>query len=443
MSLTVRPISTAPAHRTFTLVPALHPGSACAMGQMQACSTVSRSTEAANSESCHLSGGIDSIALLFQTILQEDRLTPLLRVWIARLQTPVMQQALSDPDSFGHQTHPVRRLLAHLGSSAMAQGGDALPCGALEQEIKRLVLFIEQYPDSGRQAYEQAAEEFDRFLAGFQDNPAAAQKVDCIVCQKDQKQALIVQYSIALRDALKLQSVPHEVRDFLFKVWTEVLAAAAVLHGLQHADTLSLKKSAMDLISAYGAMAGQDGHSYAIRKMPLLLQRLRAGMSLAGVSVDDQDAHIKTIRDALGGAWLVKAGKIVSTDDPMSGMEIIEDDPETTWRLWDCALAEQDLNSIALLVKGPVIPAGPPRNGALKTIDQHHHRVASAIRNLWTQSECGSYINRLIMDGGDGMGNDRIGFKHSALDALMTLAESHDGNTRDARVQRALHVPLS
>ena len=436
MSLTAHPISAAPAHRSFTLVPALHPQSACAMGQMQACSTVSRSTEAANSESCHLSAGIDSIALLFQTILQEDRLTPLLRVWIARLQTPVMQQALSDPDSFEHQTHPVRRLLAHLGSSAMAHSGDALPCGALEQEIKRLVLFIEEYPDSGRQAYEQAAEEFGRFLAGFQAEPAAAQKVDCIICQKDQKQALIVQYSIALRDALKLQTVPDQIREFLFKVWTEVLAVAAVRHGLQHVDTLSLKKSAMDLISAHGAMTAQDGHSYAIRKMPLLLQRLRAGMSMAGVSVDDQDAHITTIRDALGGALLVKSGRIVSADDPMSGLEIVEDDPETTWRLWECALAEQDLNSIALPLKGPVIPAGPPRDGALKTIDQHHHRVASAIRNLWTQNECSSYINGLIMDGGDGMGNDRIGFKHSAFDAMMTLAERHDGSARGVRIQR-------
>jgi hypothetical protein len=213
-----------------------------------------------------------------------------------------------------------------------------------------------------------------------------------------------------------------------------VLAVAAVGHGLQHVDTLSLKKTAMDLISARGALTGQDGRSYAIRKIPLLLQRLRAGMSLAGVSVNDQDAHITTIRDALGDALLVKSGKIVSTDDPLSGLEIVDDDPEATWRLWDCALAEQDLNSIALPVKGPVIPTERPRTGALKTIDQHHHRVASAIRNLWSQKECGSYINKLIMDGGDGMGKDRVGFKQSAMDAMMTLAEHHNGNTSDRRV---------
>jgi hypothetical protein len=35
------------------------------------------------------------------------------------------------------------------------------------------------------------------------------------------------------------------------------------------------------------------------------------------------------------------------------------------------------------------------------------------------------------------MGNDRIGFKHSAFDAMMTLAERHDGSARGVRIQRA------
>lgn len=415
-------------------------------------------SDAAISGTCPRSSGVESLALLFQTILQEDRLTPLLRVWIGRLQTPVMQQALTDPDSFQDQKHPARRLLANFGSSAMGFGGGVLPCGALEQEIKRLVLLIEQYPDTGRQVYEQANEEFTKFLARFKTDPAQTQKVDCVICQKDQKDALSIQYTIALRDLLKEKPAQAEIREFLFKVWTEVLAVTAVRKGLQHADTLLLKKTAIDLICATGALLEQTGHAYAIRKIPLLLQRLRAGMSMVGLAADDQEAHIKTISGTLAKAFLSRQleiapdvasaiGKLPGPNDAtvrqtgtdaeaLSGLEIIEDDPATTWRLWDCALVEQDLKDRPLPVKNVfVVTAGKPQarskslpvrwTDPLATIELHHRRVAGAIRSLWSHKECGAYINKLIVEGGDGMGHDRVGFNQSAVEAMMALANLH------------------
>lgn len=415
-------------------------------------------TDEAMSGTCPRGGGVESLALLFQTILQEDRLTPLLRVWIARLQTPVMQQALSDPDSFQDQKHPARRLLARFGASAMGFGGGVLPCGALEQEIKRLVLLIEQYPDVGTQVYEQANDEFEKFLARFETDPAQTQKVDCVICQKDQKEALAVQYMIALRDLLKEKPAQAEIREFLFKVWTEVLAVTALRQGLQHADTLVLKKTAVDLIGATSALIEPTGHSYAIRKIPLLLQRLRAGMSLVGLAADDQDAHVKMISGTLAKTFLSRHLKITpdvasaigrlpepndqaarqtgADAEALSGLEIIEDDPATTWRLWDCALVEQDLKDRPPPVKHvPVVTAGKPQaqskslpvrwTDPLATIELHHRRVAGVIRSLWSHKECGAYINKLIVEGGDGMGHDRVGFNQSAAQAMMALASLH------------------
>lgn len=410
--------------------------------------------------------GVDAIALLFQTILQEDRLSPLLRVWIARLQTPVMQQALADPDSFHDPKHPARRLLAHFASSAMGFGGAVLPCGALEQEIKRLVLFIEQYPDSEHQVYEQANQQFEEFLAGFQSGTPVTQKVDCFICQKDQKEALAVQYTIALRDLLKDKPAPAELRDVLFKVWTEVLAVNAVRQGLQHADTLALKKTAIDLLSANRALTEPGGHSYAIRRIPRLQQRLRAGMSLLGLPAADQDTHINVISQALAKTFL-SSSQALATDagsarvtspeqsqhttnrpgadaEELSGLEVIDDDPAATWRLWDCALIEQDLNH------GPLPAAAPPattsapptsRNSdPMATIELHHQRVASVIRSLWSREECAVYINKLIAEGGDGMGHGRIGFNQNAAEAMMALANLHESTFGPLRTQgKAVH----
>lgn len=493
--------SVPPARRVFTLVPAARPNLECAAARTDSTSTTSRAGERdrtkgvlhqlkrllssvheADPEVCPRGGGVESLALLFQTILQEDRLTPLLRVWIARLQTPVMQQALSEPDSFQDGTHPARRLLSGVGSCAMGLSGDTLPCGALEHEVKRLVLLIEQYPDSGKRVYEQANEEFINFLTTFGTDPTHKEKVDCVICQKDQKEALSVQYAIALRDLLKEKPVQAEIREFLFKVWTEVLAVTAVRKGLQHTDTLLLKKTAIDLICANGGLIEQTGHAYAIRKIPLLLQRLRAGMTLLGLPIDDRDAHINMISGTLAKAFSSRNQDIATATpsspgklpgyqekainqrgayaEELSGLEVIEDDPATTWRLWDCALVAQDLNHSLLPVADSFAPADhkqqphvAPKDSAsvsmlaarvdgkpfaqrldepLKTIELHHQRVAGVIRSLWSRKECGLYINQLILDGGDGMGHDRIGFNPSAAQAMMALANFHATEFRPA-----------
>ena len=44
---------------------------------------------------------IEIVALMFQAILQEDRIPPGIRVWFARLQMPVLRVALAEPDFFG------------------------------------------------------------------------------------------------------------------------------------------------------------------------------------------------------------------------------------------------------------------------------------------------------------------------------------------------------
>jgi len=51
---------------------------------------------------------IEIVALMFQAILQEDRIPPGIRVWFARLQMPVLRVALAEPDFFSTLNHPAR-----------------------------------------------------------------------------------------------------------------------------------------------------------------------------------------------------------------------------------------------------------------------------------------------------------------------------------------------
>lgn len=133
------------------------------------------------------------------------------------------------------------------------------------------------------------------------------------------------------------------------------------------------------------------------------------------------------------------------------GLEVIEDDPETGWGLWDSALADLDSKSRVPRAGAPAepsqtgdasaqdewdtptqpmaldeLPLAQQIDNALQVVETHHQRIANTIRSLWGDKGCSVYINKLIMSGGDGMGQARVGFNQKAVDAMMTLVDLHD-----------------
>lgn len=253
---------------------------------------------------------IEIVALMFQAILQEDRIPAAIRVWFARLQMPVLRVALMEPDFFGTLDHPARQLIDRMGSCVMGFDASGIGGSALETEIKRVVQVIEQYPETGKRVYQLVYDEFQRFLAQFLTDRPSTQKVVSVAQQVEQKETLTVQYTIEMRNMLKDMPVRESIRQFLFKVWAEVLAVAAVRKGPQHADTLGLKKLATDLIWAASAKPNRGDRTRVIRELPLLLQKLRAGMTLLGLAPAEQEVHIKTVSDTLADAFVSKTQAI-------------------------------------------------------------------------------------------------------------------------------------
>jgi Protein of unknown function (DUF1631) len=249
---------------------------------------------------------IEIVALMFQAILQEERIPPGVRVWFARLQMPVLRVALEEPDFFGTLNHPARQLIDRMGSVVMGFDASGVHGSTMEIEIKRIVQVIEQYPETGKRVYQLVYEEFQRFLAKFLTEKSGSQKVVSVAQQVEQKETLTIQYTIEVRNMLKDMPVRDEIREFLFKVWAEVLAVAAVRHGPQNAETLALKKCATELVWSAGAKPSRTDRAKVIAELPKLLQRLRSGMSLLGLAPSVQDGHIKNVSDILADAFLSK-----------------------------------------------------------------------------------------------------------------------------------------
>ena len=252
---------------------------------------------------------IEIVALMFQAILAEDRIPAAVRVWFARLQMPVLRVAISEPEFFGSLQHPARRLIDRMGSCVL--GFDAaVSGGAIEIEIKRVVQVIEQYPETGRRVFQLVYDEFQKFLSKFLSEQGSTARVVSIAQQVEQKETMAIQYTIEMRNMLNDMPVREEIREFLFKIWAEVLAIAAMRNGPQHEETVTLKQAAADLVWAASAKPNRADRAKVISDLPKLLQLLRLGMTMLAMETKAQDQHIKAISDTLADAFMSKTDAI-------------------------------------------------------------------------------------------------------------------------------------
>ncbi|MEO8250611.1 MAG: DUF1631 family protein, partial [Burkholderiales bacterium] len=253
---------------------------------------------------------IEVVALMFQSILAEERIPPAIRVWFARLQLPVLRVALAEPEFFSSMNHPARLLIDRMGSCVMGFDAQTISGSALENEIKRVVQVIEQYPETGGRVFQLVHDEFQKFLSKFLTEKEITQKVVSVAQQVERRETLAIQYTIEMRNLLADMPVPETIRDFLFKVWAEVLALAAIRQGPQHEVTLSLKAIAPELVWAASAKPNRVDRAKVIQELPQMLQRLRQGMTLLGLDQSLQDRHVKLVSDTLAAAFLSKGQPI-------------------------------------------------------------------------------------------------------------------------------------
>ncbi len=277
---------------------------------------------------------IEIVALMFQAILAEERIAAAIRVWFARLQIPVLRLALAEPDFFASAQHPARQLIDRMGACALGFDASRVSGSRLEREIKRIVQVIEQYPETGRRVFQLVFEEFKKFLGRALTEGGAAQQMASLAQQIEQKDALTVQYTIELRRMLEPVPVPEPVREFLFRVWSEVLAMAAVRRGPQAADTLRYKQAAADLLWVVSPKSDRAERTRVVQQLPSLLHTLREGMEGLALGTADQDAHIKSINDAVVQAFVSRGEglspeRLAELSRSLAGLEdVVTDDPQ-------------------------------------------------------------------------------------------------------------------
>jgi hypothetical protein len=117
------------------------------------------------------------------------------------------------------------------------------------------------------------------------------------------KTTFSAQYTAAIKDVVKNLPVHAEINSFLFDVWVEVLVLSAMRYGPDHINTLVLKKIVMDLVWAGEAKRTRRSRGRTMMETPPLMDKIRDGMNLIGLSVVQQAAHVERISGPLLDAF--------------------------------------------------------------------------------------------------------------------------------------------
>jgi hypothetical protein len=272
---------------------------------------------------------LEVVALMFQSILAEERLPAAVRVWFARLQIPVLRVAVGEPELFASPDHPTRRLIDRMGACVLGFGRKGPAADeSLELEIKRIVQVVEAYPDSGRRVFQTVLGEFEKFLESyFREQSETSRKALSLAQQLEQRETLAIQNTIEFRRMLEGEPVQDGVRQFLFDVWADVLATVSVSQGPSSDRARAMKRVAGDLIWSAGAKVTREDRADALRRMPALLKAIREGMSTAGIPAERQEELIKKLNDSLTEGFTAKAAPLPQRklQDLMEQLESLEE----------------------------------------------------------------------------------------------------------------------
>ncbi len=227
---------------------------------------------------------IDVIGFLFDQILADPKVPPQMARQIARLQLPVLRAALGDPGFFSSHRHPVRRFINRLASLG-AGFEDFSEAGAQEflAKVKALVQDVIEGDFDQIEVYEHKLAALEHFVADQAAKDLQARNgANALLSEKEDQYRLRQLYAQRLAGDLKDVEAPGFLRDFVSRVWSQVLLRAAELGGVDGEQAQRLRRVGRDLFLSVHAKPTPALRKAFLAELPKLMHDLTEGMNLIG-----------------------------------------------------------------------------------------------------------------------------------------------------------------
>jgi hypothetical protein len=231
---------------------------------------------------------IDLVGMVFDYILQDQNLPPVIQVLLARLQIPYIKVALLDPRFFAMRSHPARRLLDELSQAGLGWSEASDPDRRLYERIRGVV-------DTILRDFDDNLALFDRLLVNFRGFIAAERRRAEVAEQRAAeatrgRERLLGARRRAAREVLERvrgRDLPRVSHTVLTRPWANFMVLTMLRQGEDSQAWRDALRFADDLVWASEPRTEPAERERLLAMIPQLDRMLRHGLST--VAYHDSD----------------------------------------------------------------------------------------------------------------------------------------------------------
>jgi hypothetical protein len=221
---------------------------------------------------------LDLVFLVFDRLLQENRLEEPIRSLIGRLQIPVARLALRDKTLFADPDHPARRLINRLVETALGWVDDGLRGpGSLSSRIELVVSQVLEDEGPHPQRIHELDAAFARLMAEEKAQARDAQERGCReLREREERSSAETVVRRHIEECLAAsEEVPDALLSFVAEGWARVMVAAYREGGIEGASWQRAAVILDQLIWSVQPKLDDDDRRELLRHIPELLRNLR------------------------------------------------------------------------------------------------------------------------------------------------------------------------
>jgi hypothetical protein len=230
---------------------------------------------------------LNVVALMFDRMFEDERLSDAIKGLIGRLQIPVLKVALLDPSFFSRKNHPARMLVDSLAEIALVGDGGFAVGTAGYEKLSSLVGWVVENFDDDVATFETALIEIERYLQQEADSLASKLEEQTEVLAAAELRELAEATTEAVVGARLFQrALPPLITEFVQSWWKPALQNA---YGAEGEDTPAFVlyiKALDDLLWSLEPKQGPEDRLKLVNLLPQMLKTLESGVKSAGMPAD-------------------------------------------------------------------------------------------------------------------------------------------------------------
>ncbi|MFZ5483628.1 MAG: DUF1631 domain-containing protein [Pseudomonadota bacterium] len=240
---------------------------------------------------------LDIVAMMFDYILDDDRIPDAMKALIGRLQIPVLKVAMLDKSFFSKKGHHVRKLLNGLAEAAISldsSGGSHE--SAVYKKVEALVGRVLEQFDDGVEIYTEVLNDLNAFLATEQHKVdlAVVRGIEALQAREAAEQSKAAAHEAVLA-SLAGQQIPLAIQDFIVRYWQTLLARVHEKSGPDSPSWRIALSTMANLIWSVQPKHDQVERSSLVALIPSLLKELNMGADSLSMPIEDRELFFATL----------------------------------------------------------------------------------------------------------------------------------------------------